>query len=105
MYVRVSLRDGRPFAEVLDIDDLTRLDVRLDAVDDAAAADALHRSGLGEIRDGHAWLAIDRLGASVPDDVAWQARVAEMITYAANHDWTDAGGTRVRAHLQRGDVA
>ncbi len=100
MYVRVSQDGAHVNAQVLDVEDLKRLSVRLDGVDGTDAGHALQEQGLGELQDGFAWLVIERLRLSGPGDTEWSEGFAAMIRYAAKENWLDDTGTLVRAHIE-----
>jgi hypothetical protein len=99
MFVRASPAG----LDVVDPDDCTSLDVRVDGADRPELAARLTGSGLGEW-DGSDHVALDvgalhdlaQAGAVGPD---WPARWDAMLGYAAKKGWLSDDGTAVRAHL------
>ncbi len=94
--------DGLGRATVLDLTELTGLEVQLDHVDEAAAAAALADAGLGVVSDGYAWLDVEALRGAVlagaPPETA--TGFEAMVAYAASRGWTSEDGRRLRAHCE-----
>ncbi|HEX2131389.1 MAG TPA: hypothetical protein VHH15_07490 [Actinophytocola sp.] len=86
-------------ATVEDLQNLHRLHVELDGVDDRTGAGALVAAGLGTLDGDHAWLPIPALRAAGADTGTWPADFDTMIAYARTQGWVD--GDRVRAHVVR----
>lgn len=59
----------------------------------------LQRTGFGRVREGHAFLLVDRLRAGTPNTEGFEA----MIDFARGKGWVE--GESVRAHLVRPDRA
>jgi hypothetical protein len=92
-------------AEVLEPDDCTRLEVRIEAPDNAAAA-TLNDSDLGAW-DGSGQVVLDVAGlrahaAAGPVAPDWPQRWDAMLSYAADKGWLTEDGGGVRAHITAG---
>lgn len=90
---------------VEDADDLGRLHVTADGLDDGQAGAALQHAHLGRTgKAGHVSLAVASLRAaarpraSIPD---WDDRFDAMIDFARSKGWLDASGEHVAAHIDR----
>ena len=101
MIVVVTPHDCR----VEDADDLGRLHVTADGLDDAQADAALQRAHLGRTGEGgQVSLAVESLRAaarpraSIPD---WDSHFDAMIDFARSKGWLDTSGEHVAAHIDR----
>lgn len=108
MFVLVTAGGGSQ-ATVQDAGNLKQLHVEFRGVSDAAGSVALTAAGLGSADADHAWLDVSALRAAGEDsmraadggDAGWVAQFDAMVAYAASNGWTDADGSRVRAHIVR----
>ena len=91
---------GRPGARVEDASDLGRLDVELADIGEELASAALSDAGLGEVREGYAWLDVDALRAAAVSQSGASSGTAfdDMVRYAASRGWVSPDGRAVRAH-------
>ncbi|MEN0139327.1 MAG: hypothetical protein AAGC80_29530 [Rhodococcus sp. (in: high G+C Gram-positive bacteria)] len=89
----IRLDDPDNFTELaVDVVGLSR-----DELDAVAGAD-----GAGFVEGDHLWIDVDFLRSRGRGTVQWNAGFAAMIAYARGKGWTDADGTRVRAHIRCG---
>ncbi|MFC9786324.1 hypothetical protein [Rhodococcus sp. NPDC127528] len=56
--------------------------------------------GAGVVDGDHLWIDIDFLRQRGRGTEDWNGGFASMIDYAAGKGWTDAEGSRVRAHIR-----
>lgn len=92
---------GEPAVAVREPEDLTRLHVEVDGVEEEAADRALAASGLGRLADREtAQLSVDGLRAASPDpaEPGWSERYAGMLAYAARKGWLSEDGRWLQAH-------
>jgi hypothetical protein len=101
MFVLVADDGGVVRASVEDAQNLKQLRVEFRGVSDTQGAEALRAAGLGTVEDDHAWLIADALRAAGDGSSGWTADFYGMLAYAKTRGWTNADGSRVRAHIVR----
>ncbi|MCI3273465.1 hypothetical protein [Streptomyces cylindrosporus] len=104
MIVHVDV--GRRRCEVRDAGDLKRLSV---VVAGEAADEEIDRTSAPLARllsPTHAWVSVRELRAACAreDDADWVREFDAMVAFAASRGWTDGTGTRLRAHVVRGQA-
>jgi hypothetical protein len=95
--------DERPEARVVDIDDLSRLQLALGEVTDEEAAEVLERSGLGRLQDPEtAFLDAAALRAAAePRSTAadWATRWDAMVAGARSKGHLSEDGASLQVHV------
>lgn len=90
---------------VEEVDDLGRLHVIADGLDDSQAGAALQHAHLGRIGEaGHVSLAVVPLRAAARPRASisdWDSRFDAMIDFARLRGWLDPSGVYVAAHIER----
>jgi hypothetical protein len=100
----VTGADERPEARVVDVDDLSRLQLALGQVTDEEAAQVLERAGLGRFQDAQtAFLDAAALRAAAePRSTApdWSAQWDAMIAVARSKGWVSEDGASLQVHVE-----
>jgi quercetin dioxygenase-like cupin family protein len=95
--------DERPKAQVVDVDDLSRLRLALGEVTDEEAAEALERDGFGRLQDGSAALDVAAVRAAAePRATAptWSENWDRMITAARGEGRLTEDGAWLRVPVE-----
>jgi hypothetical protein len=98
MDIHVNVTAGS--VDILQREDLTRLEVNLTGGSDDEASGVL--GTLGRLEGDYAWLNVESLrrlaGSDRPE---WNEGYVRMIEFARSHGWTNADASTVRAHVIR----
>lgn len=101
MYFRITADS----AELVEPQDVTAFHVLAPpGLDGQELAGRLRDAGLGELLgDGHVLVPVDAVRRYADGRVGptWERDLAGMVAYAERKGWTDAAGTRIRAHIER----
>lgn len=99
----VSSAAGDCTASVLEPADLRALSVELVRTTPELASRALADAGLGNLRDGYAWLDVDALRTAASSASAPDRDFDAMVSYAASQGWLSDDGRQLRAHCDHTD--